>query len=170
MGNADSHIRAKSVSLTQSHSGPTVNIEPTRRLRPDRLLSRFTNSNRRIEYVSTYEQPPIAFAPILSIVLEFANIRPAAAHQRETCRAREPQTTTRTQCWSCWPDGAARGKVIHSCRWHPRSVVLSLSPTPIPKLTLSAIATVLSNWHTVLRAIHMASGMPQTPVLLSLCF
>ena len=27
------------------------------------------------------------------------------------------------------------------------------------KLILSAIATVLSNWHTVLRAIHMASGM-----------
>jgi hypothetical protein len=26
-------------------------------------------------------------------------------------------------------------------------------------LTLAAIATVLSNWHTVLRAIHMASGM-----------
>lgn len=29
----------------------------------------------------------------------------------------------------------------------------------IPQLTLLAIATVLSNWHTVLRAIHMASGM-----------
>jgi hypothetical protein len=29
----------------------------------------------------------------------------------------------------------------------------------LPVLTLAAIATVLSNWHTVLRAIHMASGM-----------
>ena len=31
---------------------------------------------------------------------------------------------------------------------------------PELKLILSAIATVLSNWHTVLRAIHMASCMP----------
>lgn len=35
-------------------------------------------------------------------------------------------------------------------------------------LTLAAIATVLSNWHTVLRAIHMASGMKCCPPLRSL--
>lgn len=31
-------------------------------------------------------------------------------------------------------------------------------------LTISAIATVLANWHNVLRAISMASGMP-SPML-----
>jgi DASH complex subunit DAD2 len=34
-----------------------------------------------------------------------------------------------------------------------------LASIPLPFLTLAAIATVLSNWHTVLRAIHMASGI-----------
>lgn len=37
--------------------------------------------------------------------------------------------------------------------------VSSFFSSQIPKLILAAIATVLSNWHTVLRAIHMASGM-----------
>jgi hypothetical protein len=76
-------------------------------------------------HVSTYQQSPLAFAPVVTIDIKLTNIGPAAAHQRETCRAREPQTTARTQCRSCWSDGATGREAIHPLGWYSGCVVLS---------------------------------------------
>jgi hypothetical protein len=76
-------------------------------------------------HVSTDQQSPVAFAPVVTIDIQLTNIGPAAAHQRETCRAREPQTTARTQCRSCWSDGTVGGQAIHPLGWYSGCVVLS---------------------------------------------
>jgi hypothetical protein len=105
--------------------------------------------------------------------------QPAISHRICASRHYPLQTRKHPPCSSASTRNVPSSRTSNNCansvpvllvRWSNSRRSCLLSPTAlkvrrpiiyitVPVLTLAAIATVLSNWHTVLRAIHMASGM-----------
>jgi len=121
------------------------------------------------QHVISHDQPPVAPAPSVNDrvrIVDVAVVCTAAAHQREEGRAGQPQAVARPECRPGWSDGAVGGENQHSLEWHRRYCIrLGQSIRAwhyiyTDATWVTAVAAVLSNWHTVLRAIHMASGEP----------
>jgi hypothetical protein len=155
VGNVDSCLDAKTVSTTQAHSGPpsTFNHHPS-----CDLTDCFYHLQTLINSQPCIDRP--AISPRIC----------ASRHYRHQTRKHRPcsSASTRNVPSSRTSNNCANSVLVSPVRWSSwrRSFPLSrmalrvrrLVKIPLPVLTLAAIATVLSNWHTVLRAIHMASG------------
>jgi hypothetical protein len=153
VGNVDSCIYAKIVFTTQAHSGPPSTFNP------HASCDCFCHLQTRIIWLPCIDLP--AISPRICASRHYRH----QTHKHRPCSSAStrnvPSSRTSNNCansvpvllvrWSNWKRSYPPSRMVLRVR---RLVKIQL-----PVLTLAAIATVLSNWHTVLRAIHMASGM-----------
>jgi len=91
--------------------------------------------------------------------IDWAITNLAGPSQREESRTREPQAIARPQRWIGRTDEDARREACNIIRWNRGYVVLLFYRS---RLMAIAVATILCNWHNVLRAISMASSTSYT--------
>jgi hypothetical protein len=153
VGNVDSCSDAKIVVTIQAQSGPPSTFNPHASCNCFCHLQTLIISqpctdlpaispricvSRRYRH-QTRKHPPCSSASTRNV---------PSSRTSNNCANSVPALLVR---WSNWRRSYPPSRMVLRVR---RLVKIQL-----PVLTSAAIATVLSNWHTVLRAIHMASGM-----------